>query len=116
MTRYPEQRQKWWADFDAVSHSAVEEIVRWASPVIYMRRTLTRDFELSGTTMAAGDKATLWYCSANRDESKFFDPWMSDVTPRSESARRIRRRGCALLPGCQSGSPRDPGHVRGTVP
>lgn len=80
LTRYPEQRQKWWADFDAVSHSAVEEIVRWASPVIYMRRTLTRDFELNGTTMAAGDKATLWYCSANRDESKFFDPWMFDVT------------------------------------
>ena len=80
LTRYPEQRQKWWADFDAVSHSAVEEIVRWASPVIYMRRTLTHDFELNGTKMAAGDKATLWYCSANRDESKFPDPWMFDVT------------------------------------
>jgi methyl-branched lipid omega-hydroxylase len=80
LTRYPEQRQKWWADFDAVSHSAVEEIVRWASPVIYMRRTLTRDFELSETKMAAGDKATLWYCSANRDESKFADPWKFDVT------------------------------------
>jgi methyl-branched lipid omega-hydroxylase len=80
LTRYPEQRHKWWADFDAVSHSAVEEIVRWASPVIYMRRTLTHDFELNGTKMAAGDKATLWYCSANRDESKFPDPWMFDVT------------------------------------
>jgi cytochrome P450 len=80
LTRYPEQRHKWWADFDAVSHSAVEEIVRWASPVIYMRRTLTDDFELNGTKMAAGDKATLWYCSANRDESKFPDPWMFDVT------------------------------------
>src|SRR6201996_6882678 len=80
LTRYPEQRQTWWADFDGVSHSAVEEIVRWASPVIYMRRTLTQDFELSGTKMAAGEKATLWYCSANRDESKFPDPWMFDVT------------------------------------
>ena len=80
LTRYPEQRHKWWADFDAVSHSAVEEIVRWASPVIYMRRTLTHDFELNGTKMAAGDKATLWYCSAKRDESKFPDPWMFDVT------------------------------------
>ena len=80
LTRYPEQRQAWWADFDGVSHSAVEEIVRWASPVIYMRRTLTQDFELSGTKLAAGDKATLWYCSANRDESKFADPWMFDVT------------------------------------
>lgn len=80
LTRYPEERQKWWADFDAVSPTAVEEIVRWASPVIYMRRTLTDDFELSGTKMAAGDKATLWYCSANRDESKFANPWMFDVT------------------------------------
>jgi len=80
LTRYPEQREAWWADFDGLSHSAVEEIVRWASPVIYMRRTLTDDFELSGTKMAAGDKATLWYCSANRDESKFADPWMFDVT------------------------------------
>jgi methyl-branched lipid omega-hydroxylase len=79
LTRYPEQRQKWWAEFDGVSGSAVEEIVRWASPVIYMRRTLTRDIELNGTKMSAGDKATLWYCSANRDESKFADPWMFDV-------------------------------------
>jgi methyl-branched lipid omega-hydroxylase len=80
LTRYPEQRQNWWTDFDGASHAAVEEIVRWASPVIYMRRTLTRDFELSGTKMTAGDKATLWYCSANRDESKFADPWKFDVT------------------------------------
>jgi methyl-branched lipid omega-hydroxylase len=79
LTRYPEQRQKWWADFDGVSHSAVEEIVRWASPVIYMRRTLTDDIELNGIQMAAGDKVTLWYCSANRDESKFANPWMFDV-------------------------------------
>ncbi len=80
LTRYPEQRQRWWADFDGVSPGAVEEIVRWASPVIYMRRTLTCDFELSGTKMAAGDKATLWYCSANRDESNFADPWKFDVS------------------------------------
>lgn len=79
LTRYPEQRQKWWAAFDAVSPTAVEEIVRWASPVVYMRRTLTQDFELRGTRLAAGDKATLWYCSANRDESKFDDPWTFDV-------------------------------------
>jgi methyl-branched lipid omega-hydroxylase len=79
LTRYPEERKKWWADFDGLSRSAVEEIVRWASPVIYMRRTLTKDIELSGTKMAAGDKVTLWYCAANRDESKFADPWTFDV-------------------------------------
>ncbi len=79
LSRYPEQREMWWADFDALAPTAVEEIVRWASPVVYMRRTLTRDIELSGTKMAAGDKATLWYNSANRDESKFANPWLFDL-------------------------------------
>jgi cytochrome P450 len=80
LTRYPEEKAKWWADFDGLTHSAVEEIVRWASPVIYMRRTLTHDIELRGVPMAAGDKVTMWYCSANRDESRFADPWKFDVT------------------------------------
>ncbi|KAA8964475.1 cytochrome P450 [Mycobacterium sp.] len=79
LTRYPEERDKWWADFNGLSHSAVEEIVRWASPVIYMRRTLLHDVELRGIKLAAGDKVTMWYCSANRDESKFADPWSFDV-------------------------------------
>ncbi len=79
LTRYPEQREKWWSDFEPLSHTAVEEVVRWASPVIYMRRTLTKDAELSGTKMANGDKMTLWYCSANRDESKFANPWLFDI-------------------------------------
>jgi cytochrome P450 len=79
LTRYPDERAKWWVDYEAMAPTAVEEIVRWASPVIYMRRTLTEDCELSGVKMAAGDKATLWYCSANRDEEKFADPWMFDV-------------------------------------
>jgi methyl-branched lipid omega-hydroxylase len=80
LSRYPEQRDKWWSNFDALTPTAVEEIVRWASPVVYMRRTLTRDFELSGVKMAAGDKASLWYNSANRDESKFANPWAFDLT------------------------------------
>ncbi|MDT5016739.1 MAG: methyl-branched lipid omega-hydroxylase, partial [Mycobacterium sp.] len=60
LTRYPDERARWWADYEALAPTAVEEIVRWASPVIYMRRTLTEDCELSGVTMKAGDKATLW--------------------------------------------------------
>lgn len=80
LSHYPEERHKWWSDYDALAPTAVEEIVRWASPVVYMRRTLTRDFELSGTQMAEGDKVTLWYNSANRDESKFANPWAFDVT------------------------------------
>jgi cytochrome P450 len=79
LSRYPLQRQLWWNDFDGVSWTAVEEIVRWASPVHYMRRTATEDTMLSGTAIAAGDKVTLWYGSANRDEAKFVDPWTFDV-------------------------------------
>ena len=79
LTRYPDERAKWWANFDELSHSAVEEIVRWASPVIYMRRTLQEDVEMRGVRLAAGDKVSLWYCSANRDETKFDNPWLFDV-------------------------------------
>jgi methyl-branched lipid omega-hydroxylase len=79
LSRYPEEREKWWSDFDGLAPTAVEEIVRWASPVVYMRRTLTQDIELSGTKMPAGNKVSLWYNSANRDESKFANPWTFDV-------------------------------------
>jgi len=80
LSRYPEQREIWWNDFDTHTATAVEEIVRWASPVVYMRRTATRDVELSGVMIAAGDKVTMWYGSANRDEAKFDNPWKFDVT------------------------------------
>ncbi|MCV7020567.1 cytochrome P450 [Mycolicibacterium aichiense] len=80
LTRYPEQRKIWWDDFAGVTDTAVEEVVRWASPVIYMRRTVTRDIELSGVKMAEGDKVTMWYASANRDEDKFANPYLFDVT------------------------------------
>ena len=80
LSRYPEQRDRWWNDFDAHTPTAVEEIVRWASPVIYMRRTATRDVEVSGVRIAQGDKVTLWYGSANRDEQHFENPWLFDVT------------------------------------
>ena len=116
LSRYPEQRDDWWGNYDEVAPTAVEEIVRWASPVAYMRRTTTRDVELGGAKMAAGDKVTLWYGSANRDESKFADPWTFDVRRHPESARRVRRRRRALLPGCQSRSPRDHGRFRRTAP
>lgn len=79
LSRYPEERERWWADYSGLAPTAVEEIVRWASPVAYMRRTATADIELNGVKIAAGDKVSLWYGSANRDESKFPDPWRFDV-------------------------------------
>ncbi|MGB0618744.1 MAG: cytochrome P450 [Myxococcota bacterium] len=76
---YPDQREKWAADFEGVSGTAVEEIVRWASPVIFMRRTCTQDTELGGQAMKEGDKVVLWYNSANRDEAVFVNPHVFDV-------------------------------------
>jgi cytochrome P450 len=80
LTRYPEERAKWWSDFDGLAGTAVEEIVRWATPVIFMRRNMTQDIEMGGITMKAGDKVSLWYNSGNRDEAKFANPWLFDVT------------------------------------
>ena len=80
LSRYPEQRQIWWDDFDGVATTAVEEIVRWATPVIFMRRNLTQDIEMGGVAMKTGDKVSMWYNSADRDERKFPNPWMFDVT------------------------------------
>ncbi len=54
---------------------AVEEIVRWTSPVNHMKRTVTEDYELRGQRMKAGDRLVLFYASANRDEEVFEDPF-----------------------------------------
>ncbi len=75
----PDQRAIWQADVEGVTGTAVEEVVRIASPVIWMRRTLTRDAELSGVQLHEGDKVLLYYGSANRDEAVFTDPDRFDV-------------------------------------
>jgi cytochrome P450 len=58
---------------------AVEEILRWSSPTLYNRRTATRNVEVAGEKIRAGDKVTLWWASANRDEEVFDDPFTFDV-------------------------------------
>lgn len=59
---------------------AVEEMLRWATPVMHFRRTATRDVEIRGQKIKAGDKVVTWYVSANRDEEVFPDPYRFDVT------------------------------------
>ncbi len=76
---YPDERRRWAADFEGLAATAVEEIVRWASPVIFMRRNLMQDTDLFGPAMKAGDKIVLWYASANRDEAVFADPHRFDI-------------------------------------
>ena len=80
LTDHPAERAKWMADFERVAPTAVEEIVRWATPVIHFRRTVTKDVEIQGTKIREGEKVVLWYSSANRDERAFKDPYRFDVT------------------------------------
>jgi cytochrome P450 len=59
--------------------SGADEILRWSSPVLHFRRTATRDVELGGRTVKAGEKVVVWYVSANFDEDVFEDPFRFDV-------------------------------------
>jgi cytochrome P450 len=74
LSQNPDQRARFLADIDGVMPTTVEEIVRYASPVVWMRRTLTQDYVLSGHEFHEGDKIIMYYGSANRDEAIFADP------------------------------------------
>lgn len=63
----------------ALAVSATEEVLRWSSPTLYNRRSATRDVELHGHHLAAGDKVTLWWTSANFDDAVFERPFDFDV-------------------------------------
>jgi len=80
LTAYPEQRALLVADLEGRIAGAVEEIVRYASPVLFMRRTVTRDYTMNGQDYREGDKAVLYYYSGNRDEAVFSDPERFDIT------------------------------------
>jgi cytochrome P450 len=75
LTQHPDQRAVWQADPTGLAPTAVDEIVRWASPVIWMRRTVATDTVLGGTELQQGDKVIMFYSSANRDEDVFDDPF-----------------------------------------
>jgi cytochrome P450 len=80
LTEHPDQKQRWLDDIDGLAPTAVEEIVRWASPVIHFRRTVTRDgVRLRDHEFSEGDKVVLWYWSGNRDEAVFDDPHRFDL-------------------------------------
>ncbi|MCB0952156.1 MAG: cytochrome P450 [Microthrixaceae bacterium] len=79
LAQNPEQRRIWQDDLDGVTQTAVDEVVRLASPVTYMRRTVTHDLELSGEQFSEGDRLVLFYGAANRDPREFRDPDVMDV-------------------------------------
>jgi cytochrome P450 len=84
LCRFPDQRALLASDPERYLPGAVEEMVRWATPVMTFRRTALRDTELGGTPIGRGDKVVMFYVSANRDESVFTDPWRFDITREPE--------------------------------
>jgi methyl-branched lipid omega-hydroxylase len=79
LTEYPDQRALWREDPVGIAATGVDEIVRWATPVIWMRRTVASDTVLGDVEMHEGDKVIMFYNSANRDEDIFEDPYTFDV-------------------------------------
>jgi cytochrome P450 len=77
---FPDQRELLLADFDGRIGTAVEEFVRFASPVMTFRRTATRDTVLGGQEIRQGEWVAMIYSSGNRDERVFDDPWRFDIT------------------------------------
>lgn len=76
---HPDQRARLQGDLDRLLPAAVEEMLRWVSPVVYMRRTAKADTELGGRRIPAGDKVVMYYGSANRDPAVFDDPDRFDI-------------------------------------
>ncbi len=79
LLEHPDQWERLKADPDGLLDTAVEEIVRWATPVLHFRRTATADTEIGGREIREGDKVVMWHISANRDEEVFDDPFVFDV-------------------------------------
>ncbi|RNL62761.1 cytochrome P450 [Nocardioides marmoriginsengisoli] len=77
---FPVQRALLMEDFDGRIGGAIEEFVRWTSPVMSFRRTVTEDTVLGGHDLLKGDWVVMLYTSGNRDESVFVDPWKFDIT------------------------------------
>ena len=80
LSEYPDQYEILRKDPEAVVATGVEEILRWSSPVIYFLRGVTQDVELHGKQIRAGDRVMICYAAANRDDSKFENPFTFDIT------------------------------------
>ena len=79
LTENPDQRDLLYGDFETHSKTAIEEMVRYSSPVIHFRRTATEDTEINGFPIKEGEKVVMFYNSGNRDGRVFHDPHRFDV-------------------------------------
>jgi len=75
---FPDQRRRLIAN-PSLMPAAIEEILRWTSPITHITRTATHETSVGGRTIGAGDKVALWLPSANRDEDVFEDPYVFDL-------------------------------------
>ena len=98
---------------ELLSSTAVEEFIRWVSPILNMRRTVTEEHELHGQTLREGDQVVLMYAAANRDPA-LHRPRPARRDPARQPARRVRLRH-ALLPRRLARPARAPGDVRGAA-
>jgi cytochrome P450 len=87
LTEHRDQRDLWWNQWDANTKTAVDEIVRYATPVVHFRRTATEDTVVGGQKIAAGQKLIMWYNSGNRDERVYTDPYRFDITRQPQPAQ-----------------------------
>lgn len=95
LSEHPEQKAKLLARPELME-SAIEEILRWTSPLHHMSRTATAEVELRGKTIKEGDRVIMWYLSVNRDEEIFDDPYTFDIerTPNDHLAFGIGEHFC----------------------
>jgi cytochrome P450 len=84
-TQFPGEYARLLAD-PTLAANAASEVIRWQTPLAYMRRTATADTELAGQTIRKGDRVVMWYAAANREEAKF--PRARDFVIDREHARR----------------------------
>ena len=96
----------------ALLPTAVEELLRYVSPVVHMRRTATRDTEIAGAEIAAGDKVVMFYGSANRDAAVFPDPDRLDVGRTPNDHLAFGGGGPHFCLGAPLGADRDPAMMR----
>ena len=87
LTLHRDQRDIWFNDFETHTKTAVEEIVRYATPVIHFRRTATQDTEINGQPIKEGEKVVMFYQSGNRDESVFTNPNDFDIRRSAQPAQ-----------------------------
>ena len=107
----PEQIERYRAD-EAIRSRAVEEVLRWSSPVAFWTRSTKVDVEMDGVTIPKGERVVAMLRSANRDEEVFDDPFTFDIGRTENPARHVRRRRTAPLSRRDAGPSRDPRSAR----